>query len=41
MVREDIDCRHGEMGFVNAVGAIDDEFVRGEGFDKGGDFLGP
>ncbi len=41
VIREDIDLRHGEVGFINAISAVDDEFVRGEGFDQGGDFLGP
>ena len=41
VVGHDVDAGDGEVGRVEAVGAVDDEFVRGEGFDVAGYFGAP
>ena len=38
MVGEDVDFGDGEVGGVDAVGAVDDELVWGQGLYEGGDF---
>ena len=41
MVREDINGRDSEVGFVDAVGAVNNQFLRRHRLDERCNFLGP